>query len=39
MKSMGFIPTYMAPDKFGAWIKKEFEKFSALAREANIKME
>ena len=39
MKSMGFIPTYMAPDQFGAWIKKEFEKFSVLAREANIKME
>jgi len=39
MKNMGFIPTYMAPDKFRAWIQKEFDKFSTLAKEANIKME
>ncbi len=39
MKSMGFIPSYMPPAEFGAWIKKEFEKFSILAKEANIKME
>ena len=39
MKTMGFIPTHMPPEVFSAWIKKEFEKFSALAKEANIKME
>ena len=39
MKSMGFIPTFMPPDAFTAWMKKEFDKFSVLAKEANIKME
>jgi hypothetical protein len=39
MKSMGFIPSYMPPAEFGEWMKKEFEKFSTLAKEANIKME
>jgi tripartite-type tricarboxylate transporter receptor subunit TctC len=39
MKGMGFIPSYMPAAGFGAWIKKEFEKFSTLAKEADIKME
>jgi tripartite-type tricarboxylate transporter receptor subunit TctC len=39
MKTMGFIPTHMPPEAFSAWIKKEFDKFSTLAKEANIKME
>lgn len=39
MKSLGFIPNYLPPDKFAAWVKKEFEKFSVLAKEANVKMQ
>lgn len=39
MRYLGFIPSYLPPAKFADWVKNEFEKFSTLAKEANIKME
>jgi len=39
MKNIGFIPNYLPSEGFADWIKNEFEKFSTLAKEANIKME
>lgn len=38
MKAVGFVPRYMSPAEFLAYAKNEFEKFSKLAKEANIKM-
>ncbi len=39
MKSIGFMPSYLPPKGFADWIKKEFEKFSTVAKEANIKIQ
>ncbi len=39
LKSIGFIIAYMDPEKFRAYVKSEYEKYSGLAKEANIKVE
>lgn len=38
MTALGFVPRYMSPEEFLAYAKSELEKFSKLAKEANIKM-
>jgi len=39
MTALGFVPRYLSPAEFLAFAKKELEKFSTLAKEANIKMQ
>lgn len=39
LKSVGFIPAYMPPKEFGVWIKSEYEKYTKLAKEADIKLQ
>jgi len=39
MKELGGTPTYRDPEEFGKFIRSEVDKFSDLAKKANIKIE
>ena len=39
LKKIEFIPVSTTPDEFAAKIRSDFEKYRAIARTANIKVE
>ena len=39
LTAMGANPTYKGPEEFSAWVRNEYEKWSKVAKEANIKAE
>lgn len=39
LKSVGANSAYMGPDEFGNWIKNEYEKWSKVAKDLNIRVQ